>query len=324
MQANGIARAVVTGAAGFLGVHLRQALEAQGTSVLPVVREVVPGGPAGAVALSAVLADPALLEGYDVLIHAAAVRHRHGVSATAYRASNVDLVQDLLNACAGRVRRFVLISSVGVYGFPSRLPIREDHPFSPRTLYGVTKVEAEKIVRASAPALGIEFSIVRPTIVYGRGDRNGMLDKLERMIAAGKYRLVGDGQNTLHHTHIDDICAGVLLACSSAAAAGEDFILAGPETITLERLSRLVARAVGKPLAGPAVPLALARAVGSVFDVMTYRGLVFGDREPPINGEKLDVMTRAIAFEPAKARRVLGFHPLVNYEAGIARTIGRA
>ena len=319
---NGIARAVVTGAAGFLGHHLVATLRSAAVEVLPIVHEVTSQDAAGSVAMSTALSEPGILDGFDVLIHAAAVRHRHGVGATAYRASNVDLVLALLRASAGRVRRFVLVSSVGVYGFPEDLPIREEHPFAPRTLYGVTKVEAERLVRTLAPELGLEFCIVRPTIIYGTGDRNGMLDKMERMIRGRRYRLVGTGQNTLHHVHIDDVLAGLRLAATSPAAAGQDFILAGPETITLAKLGALVAREVGTPLPSLAVPLSVARAVGAVFDVMAYRGLVFGAREPPINGEKLDVMTRSIAFDTSKAERVLGYRPRVSYETGIARTLG--
>ena len=271
--------------------------------------------------MATVLAEPGLLAGHDVLIHSAAVRHRHGVGAAEYRASNVDLVASLLEACSGRVKRFVLVSSVGVYGFPRALPISETHPFAPRTLYSVTKVEAELLLRRRAPEVGVELVIVRPTIIYGKGDRNGMLDKMATMIRAGRYRIVGDGRNTLHHTHVSDTVRGVLTAATSPEAAGEDFILAGPETITLGALSQLVAEAVGKPLPEITVPLGFARAVATVFDVLSYRGIVFGEREPPINSEKMDVMACAIAFDASKAKRVLGWCGTVSYAAGIARTL---
>jgi nucleoside-diphosphate-sugar epimerase len=309
--------AAVTGAAGFLGRHLVRALEARGARTLSLVRASGDGAPA----LDEAIARPALLDGVDVLVHAAAVRHRHGVDAAMYRASNVDLVERVMRACAGRVRRFVLVGSVGVYGFPERLPITEEHPFAPRTLYGVTKVEAEHLARRLALELGLELVIVRPTIVYGPGDRNGMLDKMAHMIRAGTYRIVGSGANVLHHTHVDDMVEGIWLAASRDEAAGQDFILAGPSTITLADLSLLVARAVGRPLARVRVPLALARAVATVVDVAAYRGIAFAEREPPINHEKLDVMTVSIAFDPSKAKRVLGFRPRVGYEEGIARTL---
>jgi nucleoside-diphosphate-sugar epimerase len=278
--------------------------------------------PAGARELEAVLADPSPLEGLDVLVHAAAVRHRYGIDASTYRASNVDLVERTIRAAAAaRVRRFVLVSSVGVYGFPSRLPVTEAHPYAPRTLYSATKVEAEMRARRTASEVGIELCIARPTIVYGPGDRNGMLDKMAVMIRAGAYRIVGAGDNLLHHTHVDDIVEGLWLTATRPEAAGEHFILAGPETITLAHLSELVARAVGRPLPRAHVPTALARAVATVVDVAAYRGVAFTSREPPVNHEKLDVMTLPIWFDVAKARRLLGYAPRVGYEEGVLRTL---
>ncbi len=314
--------AAITGAGGFLGAHLVRGFEARGARVVPLLRSVDGTSPAGAQALEAVLLEPSRLEGLDVVVHAAAVRHRHGIDAATYRASNVELVERTLRAAAAaRVRRFVLVSSVGVYGFPARLPVTEAHPYAPRTLYSATKVEAEMRARKVARELGVELCIARPTIVYGPGDRNGMLDKMAAMIRAGTYRVVGRGDNLLHHTHVDDIVEGLWLAAVRPAASGEHFILAGPETVTLADLSDIVARAVGRPVPKTHVPASLARAVATVVDVAAYRGAAFTRSEPPINHEKLDVMTLPIWFDVEKARRLLGYEPRVGYDEGVVRTL---
>jgi nucleoside-diphosphate-sugar epimerase len=318
-----IGTAAITGAAGFLGTHLVRGFESRGVRVLPLVRAVEERSPGGALALEEALTAPAAaLAGVEVLVHAAAVRHRYGVDGSTYRTANVDLVVRAMRACAeAGVRRFVLVSSVGVYGFPARLPVTEEHPYAPRTLYSATKVEAEMRARRAARELSIDLAIARPTIVYGPGDRNGMLDKMAAMIRGGTYRVVGPGDNVLHHTHVDDIVEGVWLTATRPEAAGEHFILAGPETITLAKLSELVARAVGRPLGRGRIPAALARAVATVVDVAAYRGVAFATREPPVNHEKLDVMTLPICFDAAKARRLLGYSPRVGYEEGVMRTL---
>jgi nucleoside-diphosphate-sugar epimerase len=317
-----ITSAAITGAAGFVGAHLARGFGDRGVRVLSLVRKLESHSPTGAVEIETALGDPARLEGVDVVVHSAAVRHRHGVDAATYRVSNVDLVERVIRAAgAARVPRFVFISSVGVYGFPALLPVTEAHPYAPRTLYSVTKVEAEARARSVASEVGVELCIVRPTIVYGPDDRNGMLDKLAAMIRSGTYRVVGSGANILHHTHVEDIVEGVWLASTRAEAASEDFILAGPETTTLGRLSRLVARAVGKPLPRIHVPLALARATATMIDTAARRGLAFTSREPPVSHEKLDVMTLPIRFDVAKARRLLGYAPRVGYEEGVRRTL---
>jgi dihydroflavonol-4-reductase len=317
-----VERVAITGAAGFLGAHLVDGFERRKVNVLPLVRTLDARSTRWRCAstLEATLGDPTALDGCDVLVHAAAVRHRHGVSPADYQASNVALVGSLLRAAAGRVRRVVLVSSVGVYGFPKVLPVTEEHPYSPVTTYSQTKVEAERLASSVAPELGVELCIVRPTIVYGPSDTNGMLDKMVRMIRAGSYRIVGSGENALHHTHVDDIVEGILLAASHPAAAGEHFILCGPETITLSRLSVMVARAVGGKLPRIHVPLPAARLIATGVDCLSSLGLL--TRDPPINNEKLDVMTEPIAFDAGKARRLLGYRPRVGYEEGLRRTLG--
>ena len=316
----GAVRVAVTGAGGFLGRHLVQSAQGEGAKVLGVVRE---AATSGQVSMTSIRADPSLLDGTDVLIHAAAIRHRHDATPSAYQASNVDLVDALVRAAAGRVGRFVHVSSVGVYGFPGQLPITERSPFHPRTLYSQTKIEAEKLVISLSKTLGLPFTIVRPTIIYGPGDTNGMLDKLAAMLRARRYLLVGDGSNTLHHPYVDDIVRGIFTLAASKQAENDHFILAGPETITLRRLGDLVARLVGVHVPPVHVPLALARGVAACFDVARYRRLAFVDREPPINNEKLDVMTVPIAFDPSKARAA-GFAPRVGYEEGLALTLRTA
>ena len=81
------------------------------------------------------------------------------------------------------------------------------------------------------------------------------------MIRAGTYRVVGPGDNVLHHVHVDDVVEGLWLMATHPAATGDHFLLAGPETTTLAALSELVARAVGRPLPRRHLPSGLARAV---------------------------------------------------------------
>lgn len=269
------------------------------------------------------LADPTQLDGTDLLVHSAAVRHRHGTSAADYRASNVELVEALVRAAAGRVGRFVFVSSVGVYGWPRELPISEMTLKTPNTLYSATKIAAEKLVARLGRELGLAYTIVRPTIFYGRGDTNGMLEKLAAMIRARRYLIVGSGENVLHHTHVDDVVDGIFSLASNERARNDDFIVAGPETITLSRLSELVAKALGRTVPPVHVPLRLARAVATAIDIASWRGFAFQDREPPINNEKLDVMTLDVAFDPSKARSA-GFEPRIGYVEGVRRTLGAA
>jgi dihydroflavonol-4-reductase len=314
-------RLVISGAAGFLGQHLVRAARGRGDAVLPLVHARRPSSADDERPLDEFLAGGPD-EPVDAFIHAAAVRHRHGITLEAYREANVELVARAARALRGRAARFVLVSSVGVYGWPHDLPISEKHAFAPRTRYSETKVMAEERLRAICAEQGLEFTIVRPCIVYGPGDTNGMLDKMARMIAARRYLVVGRGRNVLHHVFVDDVVDGILLAARHPAASGEDFILAGPETTTLGALSVLVARTLGARLPPLGVPLRGARIAASGVELATRLGLVSGGREPPINHEKLDVMTLPIAFDIGKARSLLGYAPRVGYAEGVPRALG--
>ena len=320
------ATVAISGAAGFLGAHLVRGFDARGARVLPLVRHVDGRSPAGARALDDALAAPeALLDGVGTFVHAAALHSHHGVDEATYRASNVDLVERAMKASAAAgVRRFVFVSCVGVFGFPHHLPVTEESPYAPRTAFAGTKVEAEmrarRVARDLSRDLALELTIVRPAMIYGPGDRHGMIEKMASLIRHSTYRVVGEGDNVLHHVHVDDAVEGLWLAATRPEAAGDHFLLAGPETTTLADLSSLVARAVGRPLPRRHVPTAVARAVAAAVDMAAQAGVGFGSRDPLVNHEKLDVMTLPIAFDVAKARRLLGFSPSVGYEEGILRT----
>jgi nucleoside-diphosphate-sugar epimerase len=182
-------------------------------------------------------------------------------------------------------------------------------------------VEAEMRARRSARDLDLTLVIARPTTVYGPGDRRGPLEAMAAMVRAGTYRVVGAGDNVLHHTHVDDVVEGLWLAATHPDAAAEHFVFAGPETTTLAGLSELVSRAVGRPLPKRHVPSTLARAVATLVDVAANRGLAFSSGQLPLVHAKLDGLTLPLCFDGTKARRRLGFAPRVGYEEGVMRTL---
>lgn len=314
----------VSGAAGFLGSHLVRGFDARGARVLPLVRAVDGRSPASARPLADVLLDAGALSRIDVFVHAATPRHRPDADAMVHRATNVELVEHAVRACAkAGVSRFVFVSAVGVYGYPPALPVTETYPYAPRTPYAAGKVEAELRAKRVSRDLPIELVVARPSIVYGPGGEGGFLDRMAALIRRATYRVVGSGDNPLHHAYVDDVVEGLWLASTHAAAAGEDFIVAGPETTTLGALSALVAKAVGHELPRRHVPVAVARAVATAFDAASQSGVAFTRREAPLTHEKLDALTLPIAYDLAKARRLLGFAPSVGYEEGVMRTLRR-
>jgi nucleoside-diphosphate-sugar epimerase len=316
-----VAAVAISSASGFLGTHLARGFDARGARVLPLVAKIDERSPAGARVLDGVLGDPSGLAQVDALVLAPPARPPHGVDAASHGAANIELIERTLRACAeAAVRRVVLVSSVAVYGFPARLPVSEEHVVAPRTAHAAAMVEAEMRATRVARGLGVELTIVRPSITYGpNGD--DLLHKMAAMIRAGTYRIVGSGENVLHFAHVDDIVDGIWLATARREAAGEDFILAGPETATLAAISALVARAVGRDLSTRRVPGPLARALAVAVDLAVVQGIMPEMRDPFVNHEKLDALTLSSYFDVSKARRELGFAPRVGYEEGIMRAL---
>lgn len=327
-------RAIVTGAAGFIGGSLAAALSSAGWKVSVIVR---PSGRAGLphperyCILEADLSQDASHLGrqlgeVDVVFHAAAIRDRWGTKLSNYRQVNIGGTRRLLEAVIGRARRFVHISSVGVLGSPGVLGIDESFPLGPykgKVGYHASKAAAEGAVMERAGE--IETVVVRPTITYGPGDRDGMLTRLAAMMAGGRFLRVGDGRNHFHLTYIDDLVRGLLLAGTHASAAGEVFILAGPESIAARDLIAMLERKLGKKPRRFYVPEGPARSAAFALETMYKAGSVMNiaalKSAPIITRDKIDTLCQHRSFSWAKAYRLMGYKPMVEYEQGLDLTL---
>jgi dihydroflavonol-4-reductase len=314
---------LVTGATGFTGGHLARALAADGHRVRALVRR-----PAGARDLEAAgieltqgdLRDRASLDravlGTELVFHVAAAYRQAGMSSDTYRAVNATGVGDLIDAAGrARVRRVVHCSTVGVHGDVKDPPANEDAALRPGDLYQVTKLEGERLAREAARRSGVEVTIVRPSGIYGPGDRR--LLKLFRGVARRRWVTLGSGKIYYHLTYIDDLVAGLRLCGAHAAAANRTYILAGGEVTTLNELVALVATVAGVPAPRWHVPVWPFWILGAVCEAVC---LPFGV-EPPLYRRRVDFFTKSRAFDITRARTELGYAPEVGLREGITRTL---
>jgi dihydroflavonol-4-reductase len=314
-------RVALTGATGYTGGRLLEALLGRGDQVAVLARgdapalarragvDVVPGDLSDAAALRR------LVEAADIVLHVAAVYRTAGHPDSYYRDVNVGGTERLLEAAAAAgVKRFVHTSTVGVHGHVTHPPAGEDSPFAPGDVYQETKAEAERLVFDLGTKRGVPFTVVRPGAIYGPGERR--LLKLFRAIARGRYAVVGDGRAFYHPVFIDDLVAGFLLAMQRPEAIGQSFIVAGPRYVSQSDLAALIARHTGGrvlPFRVPAAPLQWAGALCEALCVPL--GI-----EPPLHRRRVDFWTKSRAFSIDKARRLLGYDPKVDLDEGIART----
>jgi nucleoside-diphosphate-sugar epimerase len=307
---------VLTGATGFIGGHVARELARRGVPVLALHRR--PSEPAGIPGVTWLTFGEWERRGEPsaALVHVAAVRHRHGVPPDEYGRQNVALTERLLEGARGRTGRFVDVSSIAVFGWPKELPIDETRPFAPVGPYGRSKVATEQMVRTS----GLPYAIVRPSITYGPRDTNGMIDKLFRLVKAGRYRVVGSGESRVQLVYAEDLAFAIAETALRPGLDGAEFICTYREPISILRLSTLVGEIAGRPVPSLHVPLPVAVAAGLAFETLEKLGLRFGGGEPPVTREKLQTVTVDRAYRIDRMRTLLGWEPPTSYEEGLRRT----
>ncbi len=314
-------RVLVTGTTGFTGGHLASALRARGHHVRAFQRDNgLQSHLKGVELVTGDLRDSAAVrravEGIDLVYHVAAIYRQAGVSREVYRAVNALAAGQLVEAAAAAgVRRVVHCSTVGVHGDIDRPPADEDAPLKPGDVYQETKLEGERLARAAGERLGIEVTVVRPSGIFGPGDRR--LLKLFRGVARRRWITLGRGRIYYHLTYIDDLVEGFRLCGEHPAAANRTYILAGGEVSTLNALVGMVAEVAGvraPTLHLPVWPFWVAGAVCEA--VCAPFGL-----EPPIYRRRVDFFTKSRAFDISRARREIGYAPQITLRDGVTRTL---
>jgi dihydroflavonol-4-reductase len=316
-------RVLVTGATGFTGGHLARALAAAGDEVSALVRTAEPAATLASAGIRAIvgdLRDPAAIaaatSGIDVVYHIGAIYRQAGLAADTYRAVNALAVRDLVEAAArGGATRVVHCSTVGVHGDIEHPPADEEAPFRPGDVYQATKLEGEQLAREAGAKSGIEVTVVRPSGIYGPGDRR--LLKLFRGVARRRWATLGSGEIYYHLTFIDDLVEGFRLCGVHPAAGNRTYILAGGEVTTLNELVALVAEGAGVPVPRLHLPAWPIWAAGAICEAICAP---FGI-EPPLYRRRVDFFTKSRAFDITRARTELGYAPRVGLREGIRRTL---
>jgi nucleoside-diphosphate-sugar epimerase len=245
----------------------------------------------------------------------AAIYRSAGVRAETYRAINRTAVGSLIEAAsAAGVRRVVHCSTVGVHGDVEHPPANEDAPLKPGDIYQVTKLEGEQLARETAARRGIELTIVRPSGIYGPGDRR--LFKMFKNVVRG-FPILGSGQIYYHLTYIDDLVEGFRLCGEHPAAAGRTFILAGADVTTLADVMKTIAEAAGVRPPSIHLPVWPFWVAGAVCEAICVPLGI----EPPIYRRRVDFFTKSRAFDISRARAEIGYAPRVGLREGIARTL---
>ncbi len=269
-------RVLVTGANGFIGKALCEALPSSGCTVLGVIRQnPEPDQPTSVKHLAMGDIDEstqwaAAFSGVDSVVHLAARVHVMNDTVAdplvEFRRVNVALTLNLARQAAGAgVRRFVFVSSVKVNGEKTVVgqPFTADDVARPTDPYGISKLEAEKALIELAGQTGMEVVIVRPVLVYGPGVKANFYAMMH-WLRKGIPMPFGALDNRRSLVSIDNLVDLLVTCLIHPAAANQIFLVSDGDDLTVTELLQRTAATFGKPARLLAVPLFMLRIAGRI------------------------------------------------------------
>ncbi|MCC6682533.1 MAG: NAD-dependent epimerase/dehydratase family protein [Phycisphaeraceae bacterium] len=250
--------------------------------------------------------------GCDVVYHLAAAQHEAGKPDEHFRHVNVDGTRTMLQqSLEAGVKRFVHGSTIGVYD-AEHGTVSDDTAAVPDNIYGVTKLEAEGLVRSYMDKLSC--AMIRISETYGPGDRR--LLKLYKGIKKGKYFHIGRGDNLHHPVYIDDLVSALRKAAVVDNPPREPMVVPGYEVVTSRQMADTIADSMGYKRPKLTVPLGPLWLMAVLMET-TMRPL---GMNPPLHRRRMHFFTKSFHFKGDLARKALGYEATVSFADGAKRT----
>ena len=306
---------LVTGATGFTGMTLVRKLAKAGAKLRAIARlssNLEPLEDLNIKWFRGEIWDETVLnqaaQGVHYIFHLAAALNEEKAAEEDYRKVHVYSTQILAKAVhnQSQFKRFLQVSTVGVHGHIEIDRADENYRFAPGDAYQSTKLEAEQWLQAYAKKTDLSYSIVRPTPIYGPGDKR--LLKFFKMAQRGFTLMLGGGKGMYHLVHVEDLVNVFLLAATKPEAEREIFIGAADNPISIIEMGRVIGRAIGKKprvIRLPIWPFYMAADISKA--ICTPLGI-----QPPIYRRRVGFYTNDRQFDNSKIRNVLGYVPIVT------------
>jgi nucleoside-diphosphate-sugar epimerase len=315
--------AFVTGGSGFIGGRLIRRLVRDGWSVRALARS-----DSAEQRVAELGADPARgelgdadsiaagAEGCELAFHLAAHLGDSGPWEE-FERGNVDGTRNALDGCTrAGVRRFVhcgteaaLMAGQPLIQVDETAPLRPDSPAP----YPATKARAEQAVR-DANREGFETVVLRPRFVWGAGDTT-LLPEMVKMVEAGRFAWIGGGRHLTDTTHVENVAEGLTLAATKGTPGEPYFVTDGEPVVFRDFVSELLRTQEVEPPTR-SLPKWVAGAISGggelAWKVLPLRG------GPPLPRFTYWVTTQECTIDDSKARRELGYAPVVSRQEGLA------
>jgi nucleoside-diphosphate-sugar epimerase len=313
-------RIFVTGGSGFVGGHVIERLAAQHV-VLAMVRSDKSAALVkryGATPVRCDLDDVTAehLAGCDAVVHAAARVDEWGTREQFWSA-NVDGTSRILAAAqAAGVRRFIHIGTeAALFDGHDLKDVDETYPYPARQrfLYSETKAEAEKrVLAANRP--GFETVSLRPRMIWGPRDTT-ILPAILEVAKSGRWRWLDAGRHETSTVHVFNVTHAVALALEHGAG-GQAYFITDDGTRSMRTFLTALAETQGVALPDRSIPGAIARPLAAV--VENVWRLFRRSENPPMTLFSISMMSSTVTVSSMKARRELGYDPIIDVERGLA------
>jgi NAD dependent epimerase/dehydratase len=307
------AKALVTGAGGFIGSHLVEALGSKGAEVTALVHYDARPGLSNldlidAKVLSATkviagnIEDPhfvrQVVPGHRFVFHLAAlipIPYSY-IAPASYLRTNIEGTLNVLEACRlSPSTRLINVSTSETYGTARYVPINEEHPLQAQSPYAATKIAAEKLTESYSKSFGVLATTVKPFNTYGpRQSARAIVPTIVTQAISQPQLRLGSTSPIRDLTFVEDTVSGLLAIAECDDAIGQTLNLGTGEAVSVAQLVQLVFDIIGtsKPVLEEAA------------------------RVRPASSEVLRLVCDA-----QRVRSLTGWQPRVQLREGLTRTI---
>ena len=314
---------LVTGAGGFIGCHLCNDLAKRGNSVIGVDlyypekfekdRENSLQLASGDYRSHSLMKE--LLRGVEVVFHLASAHLEISLPESEYWDINVHSLRPFIElADQSGVKRFVHVSSTGVYGNLETWPADEETACKPQNVYGETKMMGEIEANEYYEETNFPIVILRPSWVYGPGCPRTL--KIYKALHSGHFVMIGRGNNLRHPVYIQDMLSAFILAMEAESAVGETFIIGGNQAYTTTELVESFCKALDLPEPRIKLPMSLGKFIALGSEILFRLSI----KEPPVSRRSLEFFNTNNSFDISKAKKILGFNPSFSLAEGLKET----
>ena len=321
-------RLLITGATGLVGSHVAEQAVSRNLQVRCLVRngsdttflqqlgcELTVGALDQPESLTEAVRD------VTCIVHCAAKVGDWG-STEDYRRTNVEGTAALVKAAlaSGTLKRWVQISSLGVYEAKDHYGTDESTPINTAGIdgYTLTKIESEKLILDAVAAKSLPAVVLRPGFIYGPRDRTVLPRLLERL-QSGKFAYLGSPEKLMNNTWVGNLCEAVWLAAESEDLEGQTFNIRDPRLVSKREFVETICDAAGLTKPAKVVPLPVAKAIATGME--TIWKLLGKKQAPLLNMARIKFLGLNLDFSIDRAGYQLGYDPATDFRTAMPSAV---